>query len=182
METSFLNRFSQSNLDIHLWFNQTATIMNRLLLPIAFLAVIFSSCQKKHACDDVVCLNNGICESGDCLCEAGYEGPNCETEQRLVFVNAYSVTESCNLGNFTYEVSVNADSESANEITITNFGDFGYSVTALVDGLNFEILSQIHSGDTIVGNGFMTDSVISIEYSLISTQADSLMCTMVCTP
>lgn len=116
------------------------------------------------------------------MCEAGYEGPNCETEQRLAFVNAYSVTESCNLGNFTYEVSVNADSESANEITITNFGDFGYSVTALVDGLNFEILSQVHSGDTIVGNGFMTDSIINIEYSLISTQADSLMCTMVCTP
>lgn len=182
MKMSFLNRFSQSNLDIHLWLNQLVIIMKRLLLPIAFLAITFSSCQKKDLCDEVICLNNGICESGDCICEEGFEGQNCETEQRLAFVNDYNVSESCNLGNFSYDISVNADSEIGNEITITNFGDFGYSVTALVDGLNFEILSQIHNGDTIIGNGFMTDSIINIHYSLISAEADSLTCTLVCTP
>ncbi|MFT5310982.1 MAG: hypothetical protein ACI8VL_001894, partial [Bacteroidia bacterium] len=79
-------------------------------------------------------------------------------------------------------VTMNAESVLGNELTITNFGDFDHSVVALVDGLNLIIERQVHSGDTIWGSGLMTDSIVTIEYSLISNQADSLNCSIVCTP
>ena len=156
--------------------------MNRLLIPIAIFCIILSACRPDSACEDVVCLNNGVCESGECLCSDGFEGYNCETEQRLAFVNDYNVSESCNLGDFSYEVTMNAESVLGNELTITNFGDFDHSVVALVDGLNLIIERQVHSGDTIWGSGLMTDSIVTIEYSLISNQADSLNCSILCTP
>ena len=101
---------------------------NRLLLFATIITFSLTSC-KPDACKDVNCLNDGICESGDCVCATGFEGPNCATEQRQAFVGIYSATETCNLGDFTYDITITADSETKTEITLSNLGDFDFEIT-----------------------------------------------------
>jgi len=40
------------------------------------LIICFMGC--KDPCENTICKNNGICESGDCICTGGYTGANCE--------------------------------------------------------------------------------------------------------
>lgn len=156
-------------------------MFGRLMIFCAVVTISLSSC-KTDPCEDIVCLNGGICDSGDCVCEPGFEGDNCETEQRLAFVADYNVQDSCNLGNFNYVIGINASSSISTELTITNFGDFGYEVTASVSSTGLEIPSQIHLGDTIIGTGVMQESTVTIDYTLITDQADTLVCSMTCAP
>jgi len=46
------------------------------LIAILFTTVGIQSC--KNECNDVVCLNGGICDNGICECPNGYTGMNCE--------------------------------------------------------------------------------------------------------
>jgi hypothetical protein len=154
-------------------------MLGRLVIFCTVIAIGLTSC-KFDACENIICLNNGICESGNCVCQSGFEGHNCETEQRLAFVSDYNVQESCNLGNFNYIIGINANSSVGTEIKITNFGDFGYEVSATVAENGFEIPSQIHSGDTISGTGELDENVLSIGYTLITEQADTLVCSITC--
>ena len=54
-----------------------------------FGAVTFTSCNPDK-CKDVVCQNNGNCnsEDGTCTCPTGFDGANCQTEVR----NTYDAT------------------------------------------------------------------------------------------
>ena len=46
-----------------------------LLSLFAFFLITFSSCDP---CRNTECLNGGICDEGNCLCQNGYSGENCE--------------------------------------------------------------------------------------------------------
>jgi len=54
--------------------------INLLLLSICFtgFVVLMNSC--KDPCKDVDCGDNGVCMEGDCECEAGFSGINCENK------------------------------------------------------------------------------------------------------
>jgi len=41
---------------------------------------IFPGC-KKEPCDAIICLNNGYCANGDCLCPDGYIGSDCSQQR-----------------------------------------------------------------------------------------------------
>lgn len=47
-----------------------------------FLSVLYTSCTKDNTttdpCDNVTCLNGGVCVSGKCKCPTDYTGVNCE--------------------------------------------------------------------------------------------------------
>jgi hypothetical protein len=50
------------------------------ILPLFFLIIgltVIISCRDK--CKDAVCLNGGACQDGECICQTGYTGKNCET-------------------------------------------------------------------------------------------------------
>lgn len=49
------------------------------LLLILFISS-FIACAKKDPCEDITCINGGICETGTCKCPVGYEGTTCEKE------------------------------------------------------------------------------------------------------
>ena len=51
--------------------------MKTLNLSIFIICLITYSCGDP--CDDVNCGPNGTCVDGDCICETGYSGVNCET-------------------------------------------------------------------------------------------------------
>ncbi len=47
------------------------------LFPILMMAVLFaSSCS--NPCEDVICLNGGVCDDGTCICPEGFTGDNCQ--------------------------------------------------------------------------------------------------------
>ncbi|MDA9121061.1 hypothetical protein N9J52_03395 [Flavobacteriales bacterium] len=150
---------------------------NRLLLFATIITFGLTSC-KPDACKDVNCLNDGICESGDCVCATGFEGPNCATEQRQAFVGIYSATETCNLGDFTYDITITADSETKTEITLKNLGDFDFEITGVVNGTSVSFTDQTGNGSTINGSGELNNGTLTIEYDLVTTSGQTLTCSL----
>tara|TARA_B100000768_G_scaffold137012_1_gene127997 strand:+ start:226 stop:711 length:486 start_codon:yes stop_codon:yes gene_type:complete len=60
------------------------TIKTLLLSCILALA----SCTP-DPCLDVICLNDGVCDDGACLCADWYEGTDCSTEERAKYYGDY---------------------------------------------------------------------------------------------
>ena len=60
--------------------------MNKLI-SFLFKILLFSACDP---CKDVVCLNEGICLDGTCLCPDFYEGADCGTEERSNYFATYN--------------------------------------------------------------------------------------------
>lgn len=152
----------------------------RLAFLLGLITIAISSC-KVDACKDVVCLNGGVCDEGDCLCEPGYEGFNCETEQRSAFIGDYTVEETCNLGSFSYSITMSANSTEGTEITLNNFGDFGFSIIGIVDGTTVTFTDQPGTGSTINGSGELENGVLIINYTLVTSAGQTLNCVMTCT-
>lgn len=74
-------------------------------LALSFAAIALTGC--KDPCKDVACQNAGTCDDGTCICATGYEGTNCETEQRAKFLATYNVQESCTFfGNDNFTISI----------------------------------------------------------------------------
>lgn len=47
-------------------------------LFVAGVMLTFNACNQPQSCDDVNCLNGGVCVDGDCECPEGFSGPNCQ--------------------------------------------------------------------------------------------------------
>jgi hypothetical protein len=154
--------------------------MIKRAFTILFISLALFSC-KNDPCEDVNC-NNGTCNDGACVCAPGYEGSNCEVEQRLAFVADYAADESCDLGNFDYQLAITADSPNGTELTISNLGDFGFDVIAIVDGTNLTITEQTDNGRTINGTGQLANGILTIDYVMTTTASQTLTCTVICTP
>ena len=65
------------------------------LLPIFLILVLAISCGKdddngSDACSDVAC-NYGTCVDGTCLCDAGYEGANCDVAINDRFIGTWEL-------------------------------------------------------------------------------------------
>lgn len=53
------------------------------LLPLLFVATVFSSCQKDPVtapdpCANISCFNGGVCQNGTCDCPPGFSGAQCQ--------------------------------------------------------------------------------------------------------
>lgn len=55
--------------------------MKRLLTLSLFVigSFVFNSCSK-DPCDAIVCLNDGYCANGQCVCPPGYSGADCSQQ------------------------------------------------------------------------------------------------------
>lgn len=53
------------------------------LFCLILIVSIFNAC-KDCPCDDIACLNAGVCEDGECICPIGYEGNTCEDRLYLL--------------------------------------------------------------------------------------------------
>lgn len=63
--------------------------LTTIITLFAFLAIIYTSCIKdrvKALCSDVVCQNGGSCDSGLCICPAGYSGTYCQQKLPILIV------------------------------------------------------------------------------------------------
>ena len=112
------------------------------------------------------------------MCPPGFEGTDCGTEQRMAFVGNYSVVDDCNLGSFTYEITISATADAGTEVTIHNLGDFDFSITGVVSGNTITITDQNGTGSTVNGSGTLSNGVLQLDYTLVTTSGQTLSCTM----
>ena len=61
-------------------------------LSLLFASMLLLTSCVKDPCSDVLCLNNGTCLDGTCLCQDWYEGANCGTEERAKYYGLYTGT------------------------------------------------------------------------------------------
>ncbi|MBI1289285.1 MAG: hypothetical protein GC178_17090 [Flavobacteriales bacterium] len=150
------------------------------ILGVAAIASLgLASCEVDN-CKDVTCDNGGTCVDGTCVCEAGYEGTSCDTEERAKFLASYSVSESCTSGNYTYSVTVTTSSTDVTKIIIGNFGDYGVDVVATVSGSSLTIANQTVGGGTFSGSGQLSGNILTVTYT-VTAGTDTDSCTMTCT-
>ena len=150
------------------------------ILGVAAVAAIGLSSCETDACADVECGVNGTCVDGDCVCDAGYEGTACDTEERAEFIATYNVSEACTSGNYTYSISVQTSTTGVTNVIVTNFGDYGVNVAGTVNGNNINFANQTVDGLTFTGSGQINGTVLSITYNVSDGQAQD-DCTMTCT-
>lgn len=105
---------------------------------------IMNSCNQQSSCDDVNCLNGGVCVSGDCECPDGYSGPNCEISsfENGVFIlhegNFQGGNASLSFYNKFTELMSNGVFTSVNTIPL---GDVGQSME-VYNGKGFIVVNN----------------------------------------
>jgi len=126
-------------------FNLKTKIMKKVksLLAIASLAFgmfLMNACSDP--CKDVECLNGGICDEGDCICAAGYEGTDCAVEMRTKFIGSYTIVDSCEPQSRTSTISTS--SSDVKKVLISNIIDatLGGTAVAEIDGTKITIAQQ----------------------------------------
>ncbi len=81
-----------------------------------------TSCERR-SCTDVACGVNQQCSQGNCYCQDGYEGSNCNTESAQKYVGNYNVSEACYSSTsnfFNYTCYITADPFYINRVQINN--------------------------------------------------------------
>lgn len=132
-----------------------------------FGATTFNACTD--ACKDVTCVN-GECSDGDCECDEGYEGTECETAMNTKFLGVFNVTDACVSG---YSQTITAGT-AANEIVFSNLGNFTNAavVKATVDGTSLTISNYTDgAGRKFQGTGTISAGTITMNY--IVTYSDN---------
>jgi len=135
------------------------------------LIALFVGCSTPNPCSGIDCLNYGLCNDGECLCLAGYEGTVCDTISRDRILGSYVATQNCNQDEpFTYQMFIAAGPQSVSDLIIGNFGNGVIGVHATLNGDYITIPQQhlvVQSGAVDVhGTGFIGDSTIAFSYFL----------------
>ena len=122
--------------------------MNKIYALLVCLLLMASSC--KDPCKDVNC-NNGACLEGTCLCDDGYEGVNCDKEERDKFVGSWLGEIDCGEQLGENEASFIVEKDPSN-------------TSGLLFSLDFELLDLEPLAGTVAGDiFFITASDQSIE-------------------
>ena len=154
----------------------------------AFATVTFyTSCTD--ACKDVDCndAKGGVCVDGTCDCSSatGYEGTDCKTEVRAKFIAGYTVVDGCSAsGAATYTINITISSSDVTKVLLSNFwGVFTNSVVATVNGNSLTIASQQPDldGYIVSGNGTISGSTLSLNYTVIDPGGNTDVCSANCT-
>jgi hypothetical protein len=162
-----------------------------------FFAAIFllaiSSCDKK-SCTKVVCASYQTCFQGQCMCQDGYQGPNCDSLSSIQYTGNWNVSENCGGGasNFSgYQVYISPIGSPANYINISNLLNLGNPCTAQIynntpgsEGMSIFIPAQNVGGisisnsygtySTATGNAVLT-IVLNYTYNSINYQCQETM-------
>ena len=146
------------------------------------LLMAFAGCNP-DACKDVVCENAGTCLDGDCICQPGYEGVNCETESRTKFLGNYTVDESCDGNPDQFACKIETSANAVTDVIFDNFFNLdnlgvGTDVTGSVNGTDITIPQQDHSTLTFAGSGSINESTNEVNMTYTASEAGTtLNCT-----
>jgi hypothetical protein len=143
----------------------------KFLSLFAFLLVLsLSGC--KDECDDVNCQNGATCDDGNCACTTGFEGNECQAEQRAKFLGLYNVAETCTEnGAFSFTMTVVGSSTGIRNIILDNFYGIGVAVTANVTSSNAitipnQTVNAQGNAYTFSGSGQITGNILTLSYNV----------------
>ncbi len=142
-------------------------------IALTSLTVVITSCTKDE-CEDVVCLNNGTCDSGVCLCPTGYQGTTCENQSIDKYLKIWNATDQEDGGstaNLSYPAQISQKfSDNIFQVEIANFSDgyFTNKVGAAVEGDQLVIPQQEPDNDgyQVEGTFVYLNGNLNVEYTL----------------
>lgn len=126
------------------------------VLVLFFTVVLFQSCEN-DPCEDVTCLNDGICLDGTCDCTTGYSGANCGTHCSADIVGTWDVTNG--------------------QTTFCDFGKYEFTKGST----DTEILVSLTSADgfiVITGTGTLSLDCSSMTYTVIINSTSTISGTL----
>lgn len=150
--------------------------MTSTLMLAASMLFLFEACTI-DPCENVICQNDGVCQSGDCDCTDGFTGTECEFTYAESIVGNYTVLTSCDTGEpYTSSIELDTDfPEQNNRIKITNPDQLGegffYPATITsASEINIPAFNLSAGGSTITGSGFgeiLADGsiVLTVDYN-----------------
>jgi len=144
---------------------------------LSFLTIV--SCKEDETCTADTCVN-GSCSTGTCICSNGYEGSECDTEQRAKFLGLFSFSENCNGPTFNYAASISKGSTVDGVILNDFYALPNTTITAKVYGQNITIPQQtiVHDGNeySINGSGSISGNVLTLNYTMDTPNKTDLSC------
>ncbi len=130
---------------------------------IAGFISFLSACNNQDSCEDISCLNDGVCVEGTCICPDGFSGPNCEIEsfENGVFVlhegNFQAGNASLSFLNKNTGIMSNGVFEAAVGIQL---GDVGQSMEVR-NGRGFIVVNNSGKIEVVDLDGFSSAGTIS---------------------
>ncbi len=125
----------------------------RTICCILLLATLWLAC-KRDRCKKVQCVGHATCFDGQCTCEGGYEGANCDSLSYIKFIGTYWVGETCQGGggSSTYSMTIIQGFE-VEDVQLSNILNSGLSANAEVKGNLMVVPSQELGAFTLEGEG-----------------------------
>lgn len=140
-------------------------IITAILSIGVFFAISYTSCNKDR-CNDVACLNAGVCDGGNCTCVAGFEGSRCEISSRDKFINTFNGGDSCGVKGYTqyyinFVKTVSNKSQMTMRNMLNNINDSAICTLVGVDTFNF---NGSNNSVTYRGAGKWSDDSLWMTY------------------
>ena len=157
--------------------------------------MVFAYAGCKDACSETVCLNSGTCNDGKCecvgryggvncdtFCPVGYEGDNCETQNRTKFIAHWSAhTRSSDGADIKHALNISAG-PTISTVIISNIASQAFSVVGTIGGrTNMDVYQQNATGNytgKVSGSGEYSDRKVTINL----TMENGVTYFMECTP
>ncbi len=142
------------------------------ILGVAAVTTVGMVACDTDACKDVECGANGVCVEGVCVCDDGYEGTNCDTEERADFIGNYLANETaCGLVN--YNASIATSNTGVTKIAITGFGGWECNGTPIV------VIATVNGDDlTVDANQPFCSNALTIDSGTGSINASGTTVTI----
>lgn len=132
-----------------------------------FSTVLFTACNGDK-CKDVVCNNGGTCSAtdGSCMCAAGFEGGNCDTESRTKILGNYllSGTDSDG-GTYTNLVTTTTVSGASKTKFLINFGGSLIFTCTMSSASSFTIDNVTIATISYSGSGTYVGTTLSLSFT-----------------
>lgn len=170
--------------------------LNSLLFVFGLAITMFLGACNSDPCKDDPCGPNGDCiavgDDYDCVCDAGYEGVNCETLSRDKFLSATGgtstwdatdvCTSSAGTNTYPYDATISIASAGDDRVLVNNFAGLGTTINipGSVNGNTITLANGTYAGGQL-SNATATisnsNNAISVTYTFTTGSGVTESCT-----
>jgi hypothetical protein len=152
---------------------QNRAILFTVSFAVAIFSVVLYSACNKNKCHDVLCLNQGVCDGGSCVCPVGFEGPRCATLTRDKFIFTYRGGDTCGADpssmHYTpYQIHLLAVLHDSLEMTLKNFiNNMEDSAICTIQSTDSFTFQGANNSTTYYGWGKLSNDSLWLRYHVV---------------